>query len=120
MNPDNMSTEKILRAKSAAKKMRLCDINFDDPYDLGINPVTGDKMGTKYSGLCMHPGCYKVVPHGMLNVCGKDHGGGDHGCGKYFCGEHLLYQGICWNCFKFGVRHVHQLTQRIQKAKCED
>ena len=89
-------------------------------FDLGINPVTGDKMGTRYSSLCMHPGCYKVVLHGILNVCGKDHGGGDHGCGKYFCEEHLLHQGICWECYMSGFRYVYQLTQRTQKAKCED
>jgi len=72
-----------------------------DDADCGINPVTGDKMGQGYSGLCMHPGCYKVVDHGQSHACGGDHGGGDIGCGKYFCDDHLyLIISVCDKCYR--------------------
>lgn len=74
-----------------------------DDADCGINPVTGDKMGHNHRGLCMHPGCYKVVGHELANVCGGDHGGGDIGCGKYFCSDHLTYGSeptqLCLACY---------------------
>ena len=54
-----------------------------DDADCGINPVTGDKMGRDYSGLCMHPGCYKVVDHGLSHACGGDHGGGNYDDGQH-------------------------------------
>lgn len=74
-----------------------------DDADCGINPVTGDKMGHNHRGLCMHPGCYKVVDHGLSHACGGDHGGGDIGCGKYFCYDHL-YWNLCRKC-------LHEMTK---------
>lgn len=98
--------------KSAAKKMGLCAVDFDD-YDLGVNPVTGDKMGSKYSGLCMHPGCYKVVPHDKEHVCGRDHGGGADGCGKYFCISHFRLFVLCDKCVDFYWSSLINIINRI-------
>lgn len=85
-----------------------------DDYDLGINPVTGDKMGSKYSGLCMYPGCYQVVSHGRENVCGQDHGGGRSGCGKYFCKTHLILSDICRKCWN---EYWSKLFKRIKDSQ---
>lgn len=93
------------------------DEELPDDYDLGINPVTGDKMGSKYSGLCMHPGCYQVVSHGRENVCGQDHGGGRSGCGKYFCKYHLILTDICRKCWN---EYWSKLFKKIQESKTED
>lgn len=92
---------------------------FPDDYDLGVNPVTGDKMGSKYSGLCMHPGCYQVVPHDKKHACGRDHGGGKCGCGKYFCDTHLILNEVCITCWNSYWQSLMNTIERLSKTKCE-